>query len=160
MWQHDLVFSVNCRNYKDQTVTNTPYRHLFVRNHLPDIYNGMVYFRKSTRSKMFFDLARHITENWEQVRESMLVNCHDRYPSTDVVFALAYRIMDPTSRHMIDYEWFKFIHHKPSVNNLQNTRNQNEYLFPNKAGDAIYLGERRVSRVWHYFDKEIDVRSF
>ena len=47
LWQHDLVFSVNCRNYKDQIVTNTPYRQLFRRNNLPDIYNGMVYFRSS-----------------------------------------------------------------------------------------------------------------
>ena len=89
----------------------------------------------------------------------MLINCHDKYPSTDVVFALSYRIMDPTCRGLVDYEWFKFLHHKSSVNNLQHTRNQNEYLFPNKTGNAIYLGDKRVSRVWHYFDKEINVRS-
>ena len=159
LWQHDLVFSVNCRNYKDQIVSNTPYRQLFMRNNLPDIYNGMVYFRKSTKAKTFFEIAGDITRNWNEVKEKMLINCHDKYPSTDVVFALAYRIMDPTCRDLIDYEWFKFLHHKPGVNNLQHTRNQNEYLFPNSTGEAIYLGDQRVSRVWHYFDKEMNVRS-
>ena len=119
----------------------------------------MVYFRKSTKAKMFFEIAGDITRNWNEVKEKMLINCHDKYPSTDVVFALAYRIMDPTCSNLIDYEWFKFLHHKSSVNNLQHTRNQNEYLFPNKTGNAIYLGDKRVSRVWHYFDKEINVRS-
>ena len=35
--QHDLVFAINCRNYKDKIVTSTPYRRLFHVNHLPDV---------------------------------------------------------------------------------------------------------------------------
>ena len=159
LWQHDLVFSVNCRNYKDEIISGTPYRHLFKRNFLPDTYNGLMYFRKSNKAKKFFDTAGHITRNWNEVKEKMLINCHDRYPSTDVVFALANRIMDPTCRGMVDYEWFKFIHHKPAINKLQNLKDQNNYLYPNRNGDAVYLGHKRVSRVWHYFDKEINVRS-
>ena len=54
LWQHDLVFSVNCRNYKDQVVKYSPYRDLFVRNSLPNIYNGMVYFRRSKLAQKFF----------------------------------------------------------------------------------------------------------
>ena len=37
LWQHDLVFSVNCRNFKDKVVKDTIYRKLFVRNDLPNI---------------------------------------------------------------------------------------------------------------------------
>ena len=118
-----------------------------------------MYFRKSNKAKKFFDTAGHITRNWNEVKEKMLINCHDRYPSTDVVFALANRIMDPTCRGMVDYEWFKFIHHKPAINKLQNVKDQNNYLYPNRNGDAVYLGHKSVSRVWHYFDKEINVRS-
>ena len=158
LWQHDLVFSVNCFNYKDQIVTNTPYRNLFVRNCLPNIYNGMMYFRKSKWAQKFFDTARYISNNWNQVRDTILVNCHDKYPSTDVVFALAYRIIDPTSSKLIDYDWFKFIHHTPAINNLSHVKDQNEFLYPNQTGGNLYLGEKRVSRVWHYFDKEINVR--
>jgi hypothetical protein len=158
LWQHDLVFSVDCRNYKDEIITHTPYRQLFVRNCLPNIYNGLMYFRKSKWAQKFFDTAKYISSNWSEVRNTMLINCHDKYPSTDVVFALAYRIIDPTSSKLIDYDWFKFIHHKPAINNLSHVKDQNEFLYPNKAGHNLYLGEKRVSRVWHYFDKEIDVR--
>ena len=89
----------------------------------------------------------------------MLINCHDEYPSTDVVFALAYRLIDPTNTHIIDYEWFKFLHHKPAVNNLDRVGDHNNYLYPNQNGDAIYLGERRINRPWHYHNKEMYVRT-
>ena len=119
-----------------------------------------MYFRRSTKAQHFFKIARDIVRNWEQVKTTMLVSCHDRYPSTDVVFALAYRIMDPTSKDLVDYDWFKFIHHKPGVNGTTKMKDQNEYLYPNRSGDAVYIGETRVNRVWHYHDKELHARIF
>ena len=159
LWQHDLVFSVDCRNYKDQIISETIYRELFKRNLLPNIYNGMMYFRKSEWAKKFFMNAEYITKNWKTVRSEMLVACHDEYPSTDVVYALAYRMIDPTKSKLIDYEWFKFLHHKPAINKLTKAKDQNNYLYPNKNQDAIFLGDKRVSRVWHYNQKDINVRT-
>ena len=158
LWQHNLVFSVNCRNYKDELIMDTPYRKLWQTNQLPNIYNGLMYFRKSKWAQKFFQTAEYITKNWKNVRTTMLIDCHDTYPSTDVVYALAYRLIDPTNQYLIDYEWFKFLHHKPAVNNLQHVKNQNEYLYPNRSGENIYLGDSRVTRVWHYHEKDLYVR--
>ena len=158
LWQNDLVFSVNCFDYRDNIVKHTPYRNLFIRNNLPNIYNGLMYFRRSSRAQQFYRIAEHIVKNWEKVKTTMLVACHDKYPSTDVVFALAYRIMDPTCAGLIDYDWFKFIHHKPGVNGTTRAKDQNEYLYPNRSGNALYIGETRVSRVWHYHNKELHAR--
>jgi len=118
-----------------------------------------MYFRKSKWSQRFFDTAKHITENWSEVKREMLINCHDEYPSTDVVFGLAYRMIDPTNKYLIDYEWFKFLHHKPSINRLDHVKDQNNYLYPNKSQYAHYLGDKRVSRLWHYYYKDLNVRS-
>jgi|TARA_E500000081_G_C5909517_1_gene251427 hypothetical protein len=117
-----------------------------------------MYFRRSSKAQRFYGLAEQIVKNWEKVKTEMLIGCHDTYPSTDVVFALAYRIMDPTQRDLLDYDWFKFIHHKAGVNNIMRAKDQNEYLYPNRSGDAVYIGETRVSRVWHYHDKELHAR--
>ena len=117
-----------------------------------------MYFRRSENAQRFYEIAEHIVKNWEKVKTEMLISCHDKYPSTDVVFALAHRIMDPTSQGLIDYDWFKFIHHKPGVNNIVKAKSQNEYLYPNRSQDAVYIGETRVSRVWHYHDKELHAR--
>ena len=35
LWEHDLVFSVNCRDYRDNVVVDKTYRQLFVKNQLP-----------------------------------------------------------------------------------------------------------------------------
>ena len=160
LWQNDLVFSVDCRNYRDKIIKDTKYRQIFIRNQLPNIYNGLMYFRKSTKAKKFFEYAESITKNWEYVRKNLLIGCHDQYPSTDVVFAIAYKMLDPTNKDLIDYDWFKFVHHKPAINNLLHVVDQNQYLFPNKSNNSVYIGERRVSRVLHYHNKELNERIF
>lgn len=164
LWQHDLVFSVDCRNYKDEVVRDTTYRKLFVRNSLPNIYNGMTYFRKSQRAMEFFDICAVITRNWSFVRDNVLINCHDPHPSTDVVYALAYRIMDPTMKNLVDYPWFKFIHNKQAIHGFSHMKRHDNYLMPFKLDDRIYLGTQRLSRVWHYVDKKmmevLDARVF
>jgi hypothetical protein len=159
LWQHDLVFSVDCRNYKDEVVKESPYRQIFTRNALPNIYNGLMYFRKSKFAQKFFETAEKITKNWTEVRNTMLINCHDKYPSTDVVFALAYRMLDPLNEKLIDFEWFKFLHHKAGINKLGKLKDQNNYLYPNKAKNRIFIGDKSLSRVWHYHDKELNVRT-
>ena len=159
LWQHDLVFAVDCKDYKDNTIKDTIYRKVFVRNNLPNIYNGLSYFRRSITAKNFFDLCEVITKNWQQVRDTVLIGCHDKYPSTDVVYALAYRIIDPTQKQLIDYPWFKFIHNKPAIQG-SNT----DYLMPIKLNNKIIVGTQRLHRVWHYLDKnlteELNVRNF
>lgn len=153
--QHDLVFAVNCRNYQDHVVKKTPYRKLFHQNNLPDVYNGLTYFRRSERAMQFFKLCKDITENWTQVKNELLINCHEQYPSTDIVYALAYRIMDPLQLHVIDYSWFKFIHGKPEINGVENAVDQYNYLNPIQMDDRIYVGGRRLNRIWHYHDKKM-----
>ena len=153
--QHDLVFSLHCRNYKDHVIKNTPYRRVFQQNHLPDIYNGLTYFRRSQRAMKFFNLCRDITKNWKQVRDQLLINCHDSYPTTDVVYALAYRIMDPFNLQLTDYAWFKFIHGKPAINDVLNAQDQYNYLNPVKIENKIYLGGKCLDRIWHYHDKRM-----
>ena len=53
--QQDMVFSWDCRNYKDDIVKETPYRDTFIQNALPNIYSGLTYFRKSYFADRFFN---------------------------------------------------------------------------------------------------------
>ena len=163
LWQNNLVFSIDCFNYKRQVVKSKYYRKLFVRNQLPNIYSGLSYFRRSKEAKRFYDLCKAITSNWDTIKKEVLINCHDKYPSTDVVYALAYRIIDPTNQNLIDYPWFKFIHNKGKIQ-APMVADHNDYLMPIKLGDRIYVGSQRINSVWHYHNKEIleeiDARSF
>lgn len=153
--QHEMIFSYHVRNYKDDTVANSGYRKLFQKNLLPDIYNGLTYFRRSQSAKKFYDLVRKIFDNWEYVKENVLINCHDDQATTDVCYALANKILDPLQKNRIVFDWFRFIHNKPLINRLSINFENDEYLYPSMCGDKIYVGGHIQKRTWHYHRKDI-----
>ena len=162
--QYDMVFSYHCRDYQDNIVVESPYRKLFRENRLPDVYNGLHYFRRSVWANRFFNLCRMIIKNWIYVKENILINCHDSEPTTDVVYALANKIMDPLQLKKINFEWFNFIHGKSAINQIPAVKKLYNYVTPYRIKDKLYLGSYPVNRIWHYHDKnildEIDERTF
>ncbi len=153
LWQHDQVFSYDCRSYKDDIVTDKHYRKLFVRNDLPNVYNGLHYFRRSVVAKEFYDICRTITQNWEDIKKDVLINCHDDQPTTDVVYALANKLQDPLQLKKIDYEWFKFMHNKQYINGV--AYENDNYLNPIALVDRLYIGAHRQNRIVHYHNKKL-----
>ena len=164
LWQHDMVFATDCYNYKNDMVQDYNYRPFHKRNALPNIYSDLTYFRKSRNTVSFGKTLEILTKNWDKVRETFLINCHDKFPSTDVVYALAHRIIDPTQQTLIDYPWFKFIHNKKLIHGLSHVHDMNAYLMPFKKDDVIKLGAYNITRPWHYVHKntpeELDARIF
>lgn len=154
LWQHDMVFAYDCYNYKNVVVKDSAYRPFHARNILPNIYSDLTFFRKSVPAVQFGNVCKIITQNWEIVKKQMLINCHDEFPSTDVVYALANRIIDPTQIKKIDYPWFKFIHNKRFIHGLGNIRDHKKYLMPTLTNEKIILGAHAVTRPWHYVDKD------
>lgn len=161
--QHDLVFSVDCFDYKEQRIKDKIYRPYHRDNFLPNLYNGMTYFRKSVRAKKFFDACKNIVKNWKVVKEEILKKCFDEYPTTDIVYALAYRLLDPTCEQLIDYPWFKFIHNKPSIHQSRYNYDPLNYYYPVKIKGDVFFGGRRIIAPLHYYYKNfleiLDARS-
>ena len=155
--QHDQVFSYHCRNYKDEIVTNSAYRRLFVRNNLPDVYSGLHYFRRSAKAKQFYDICKKITKNWSVIKEKILINCHDVQPTTDVVYALANFFQDPLQLEKKDFDWFKFMHNKQLINNINIAFENDNYLYPLKINDRMYVGGYVQDRIVHYHNKQMEI---
>jgi len=82
-------------NYRSETVNNDFYRKAFTGNSLPDIYTAFMYFKKSPQTFEIFDLAKFIFFNWQAMFEENLKPEHrPDHPSTDVIFALAIKLLD------------------------------------------------------------------
>ena len=164
LYQYDMIFSYHCRCYKDTTITRTPYRRLFERNNLPDVYNGLTYFRKSRPAQLFYNLCKDIMLSWPAIRNKFLINCHDEQPTTDIVYALALKIQDPLGEIQVKYEWFNFKHNKNAVNGLTQAYINDQYLYPTQIDEKIYVGGYRQSRIFHYYNKllpeELNARVF
>lgn len=107
--KRDVVVSTGCRDFYDQPGTSRVYRQLFDNNHLPDVYNGITYWRRSQLAKEFFELVRNIFEQWDSYKT--LLKFPDEFATTDVVYGMAAVIlgvenvtlptgMGPTMVHM------------------------------------------------------------
>ena len=155
LWQHDQVFSYNCRSYDDKIVEKSSYRKLFHRNTLPNVYNGLHYFRRSLKAKEFYDFCETIIKSWKTMKEKVLVNCHDEQPTTDVVYALANKLQDPLQLDKVEYEWFKFMHNKQHINSVGEQFDNDNYLYPMKVADKLYMGGYRQNRIVHYHNKKL-----
>lgn len=149
--RHDQVFSYHCRDYQDNIITRSPYRKLNQKNLLPDVYNGLHYFRRSSRAFEFYTICESIIKNWNYVKENILKNCHENCPTTDTVYALASKIQDPLEKYSVKYEWFNFIHGKLGVQqSLPKNVDLYNFMSPYIVNDTVYLGGNRINRIWHY----------
>ena len=102
----------------------------------------------------FYLICKRITTNWDQVKDQCLINCYDKEPTTDIVYALANKMLDPLQIKKIDYEFFKFVHNKNDVNGLTPVYKNNDYLQIYKNNNSVYLGGYKQSRILHYHEKD------
>lgn len=109
----DIVLSLGCRNFKGDEVPS-PYRAAFVDNHLPDVYNGLMYFRYSKLAMEFFKVARDLFLNWETFRTEFK-RVSDSQATTDFVYAVASNIVG-RELTTLPGTGINFVHMKPGVN--------------------------------------------
>jgi hypothetical protein len=90
----------------------------FDDNEMPDIYNGLMYFRYSQTAAEFFWYAGQIFKNWTYVRDSLLKNCRDEDPTTDVVYALTAKILGVDRCKLPSMDYNIFVHMNPAINDV------------------------------------------
>lgn len=113
-WQmlrhRDLVVSTGCINWKSQPSLARQYRKIFDENDLPDVYNAVTYWRLSQTAKDFFELVRSIFNHWEQYKT--LLKFSEDIPSTDVVYAMASKIIGIEKTTLPFASYPKIVHMK------------------------------------------------
>lgn len=114
-WWHtlrkrDVVISHGCVDHKLRPGTSRMYRKLFDYNHLPDVYSGLMYWRRSHLAHAFFETVQDIHMNWTTIQKN-LVSCHDP-GSNDVVFALAVLLFGQENCTLPAADFFRMAHLK------------------------------------------------
>ena len=115
----NIVLSIGCRNYQQQISDVRKYRQIFDDNALPDVYNGLMYFRYTQESTDFFKYAEQIFLNWEYIRDNVLIKCNDTEPTTDIVYALVAKLIGIEKCTIPSLDWINFVHMKPAINKWQ-----------------------------------------
>ena len=148
-----LVLPTGCLDYMHRPSSCRDYRRVFDANSLPDVYSGMMYWRWSQTAKNFFDLATAIFENWSTVSEN-LVSCTGVEASTDLVYALAARILGPELCTMPSLNFFKFVHLKPKINGFHPDLTASQALIVEQNHGTIRINGIDQIMPLHYHDKE------
>jgi len=157
-WWHtfrlrNVVLSQGCKDYLQQPSPVRNYRRVFDDNDLPDVYNGLMYFRYSQESAHFFRLAEQIYSNWAHIRDHLLINCRDNEPTTDVVYALAAKLLGVENCTLPEADFINFVHMKADINKLSRYIPWHESLFYELDLPMIRINNINQYHPLHYYDK-------
>lgn len=150
----NICLSTGTKNYQGISSTVRKYRELFDANGLPDVYNGLMYFRFSQEAKEFFEAAGLIRRNWSYVKTE-LKNCIEDTPSTDVLYGLAALLVGVDTCTMPSIDFINFVHMKPAINGFDESQSfQDVYVteFDTDSG-MIRINNVNQYHPLHYYDK-------
>ena len=153
----DVCLSTGALTYLSLPGTVRKYRQLFDDNNLPDVYNGLMYFRYSQLAADFFRAAAMIFDHWDEV------TCNfkqmDQEPTTDVVYAIATLMMGKEAVTMPSMDFLNFVHMKPGFNGWSDARSWLETVMHERDGDVIRINNTNQYQPVHYYDKTYATRE-
>lgn len=153
--QREIVLTSSVTDYAGTVSDCRAYRKLFDDNLLPDVYNGIMYFRYGAISREFFIYSRYIFENWDYFKNTMLTDCRDEEPTTDVVFSIAALMIgvDQCTNPALSYP--TFAHMKGAIQGWALNVDWTEKLYSEIDNDLhITAGFTRQTNPFHYYQKK------
>lgn len=150
----DIFLSTGCKNYRQEISNVRAYRKFFDDNDLPDIYNGLMYFRYSETANNFFLTAQRLYQNWDYLKNNVLKNCREDTPSTDVLYALTAKIIGLEKCTVPSVDFVNFVHMKNAINGLGSDGiSWSKIVMHERENDMIRINNLNQYDPVHYFDK-------
>jgi len=149
----DIVLSTGCKNYLQEKSFSRKYRKLFDDNNLPDVYNGLMYFRFSQTATNFFKSASLIFEKWNEVKLNLL-GCDEEYASTDVVYALCAKIIGEEHCTLPSCDFINFVHMKPAINDFVEQFDFTEVFVTEFFDGIVRINNINQYHPLHYYNKK------
>lgn len=149
----DIVLSTGCQTYLQKPATSRKYRKVFDDNSLPDVYNGLMYFRFTQTAATFFRYAQQVFENWSAIRDHALFNCRDPGPTTDVVYAVVANLLGPELCTIPSADFINFVHMKPAINGFDESANFQDVFVTEFDSGMIRINNVNQYHPLHYYDK-------
>jgi len=157
-WWHafrlrDIVLSLGTRNFKGKQAKSRVYRKIFDANQLPDVYNGLMYFRYSETASEFFEIAEQVFKQWETVKGNILKGFSYEEASTDVVYAIAAKTLGVELCTLPDCDFINFTHMKNAINDWPDDKSWTEMIMTEVDLPMIRINNVNQYHPVHYQDK-------
>jgi hypothetical protein len=148
----ELCFTTQVLDYRGNVATSREYRQLFDQNNLLNVYNGFYYFRKTELTRQFFDIAKQLFRNWDQIKTTLLVDAENEPGSTDVVFAVACKLVGDQHCYLPGAVP-TFTHMKGAINGWQPDVDWRDQVYNQVDGTSLTVGFQRQRVPFHYYQK-------
>jgi|TARA_B110000211_G_scaffold50669_1_gene55580 hypothetical protein len=157
-WWHafrlrDIVLSLGTRDFKGKQAKSRVYRKIFDANQLPDVYNGLMYFRYSKTASEFFEIAEQVFKQWETVKENILKGFSYEEASTDVVYAITAKTLGVELCTLPDCDFINFTHMKNAINDWPDDKSWTEMIMTEIDLPMIRINNVNQYHPVHYQDK-------
>lgn len=157
-WWHafrlrDIVLSLGTRDFKGKQAKSRVYRKIFDANQLPDVYNGLMYFRYSKTASEFFEIAEQVFKQWETVKENILKGFSYEEASTDVVYAIVAKTLGVELCTLPDCDFINFTHMKNAINDWPDDKSWTEMIMTEIDLPMIRINNVNQYHPVHYQDK-------
>ena len=148
--RRDMVISRGCVDYRGQTGASRRYRQLHDDNDLPDVYTGLMYWRRCPLAHQAFELVKQLHQHWDAVRQELIM-CQDP-GSNDVVFSVMARIV---GEHLVTLPWdaFRMVHLKPAINGWDEAQPWHDQVSFEINAPAITVSGYQQTHPVHYHEK-------
>ena len=159
---YNLFYLSKVFTYRSTLITNDYYRKSFTYNNLPNLYNGLHYFKKSPSSQDFFTWVELISKNWELFYGQYCKEFYPKQPSMDLTCAIASKIlnndMEITNRKV---DFLKFVHMKPYVQDWQSVKDNWQDKVPVYLTNdlKLYIGNYLQDGIIHYVNNDFATES-
>ena len=148
----DVVLSLGCKDFIGHKAHSRRYRAVFDDNNLPDVYNGLMYFRYSQTAHNFFNVAKAIWHHWDIVTPQ-LKNYRDQQPTTDLVYAIAARQLGVELTTLPGCDFVNFTHMKNSINRWPESTPWSELVISETDLPMIRIANTNQYHPIHYQEK-------
>lgn len=150
--QRDLVISTTIRNFKQEISNVRAYRRFIDNNSLPDVYNAITYFKKSDHAKKFFEIVKHVFENWSSFKP--ILNCGpNEEVTTDWAYAIAAHIIGRENCTLPSFSEMSMVHMKHLINNIH-TENWTDTLIYELLPHCLRINSCPQIYPFHYHIKD------
>lgn len=145
---NDVVISTTIRNFKQDISDVRAYRRFIDDNNLPDCYNAITYFKKSSTAEQFFEIVRNVFENWDEYKATLKCNPTET-ATTDWVYAIACHIMGVENTTLPSFKEMSMVHMKQFINGLP-TENWTDILIYEILPDTLRINTYPQHYPFHY----------
>ena len=155
--KYDLFFVDKVKTYRNQTIEHSYYRKAFREYSLPNIYTGLHYYKKTDTALEFYQLLKHIVNNWSKYLELFpKVKDYQNGLSIDLAAAMAIFILDNKTEVTSLSNLVTFTHMKPRDQKWKTLRTElwRHRVIPYFTDNLeLIVGNIKQQGVFHYTDK-------